>query len=214
MGLTLGKSFNRSLNMRIPFLNGFYNLGIFFNKKSTFLLFSVNPDFNKDVEYKHNVKINMFKNLESSKFCETFIDLHNYRKNNLDISNQFKNIKADYYQDISFLLNETLTLSKVEVNGKDLFDVLNIYGFVMNSYVGEYVFIITERHNIVKKLNRKIVRTSGIQLATSAALNMLDDFHKESLVSGKVGLEPKFETDEIINLADVDKELKLNGWCW
>ena len=211
MGLTLGKSFNRSLNMRIPFLNGFYNLGIFFNKKSTFLLFSVNPDFNKDVEYKHNVKINMFKNLESSKFCETFIDLHNYRKNNLDISNQFKNIKADYYQDISFLLNETLTLSKVEVNGKDLFDVLNIYGFVMNSYVGEYVFIITERHNIVKKLNRKIVRTSGIQLATSAALNMLDDFHKESLVSGKVGLEPKFETDEIINLADVDKELKLNG---
>ena len=211
MGLTLGKSFNRNLNMRIPFLNGFYNLGIFFNKKSTFLLFSVNPDFNTEVEYKHNVKINMFKNLESSKFCETFIDLHNYRKNNLDISNQFKNIKADYYQDISFLLNETLTLSKIEVNGKDLFDVLNIYGFVMNSYVGEYVFIITERHNIVKKLNRKIVRTSGIQLATSAALNMLDDFHKESLISGKVGLEPKFETDEIINLADVDKELKLNG---
>ena len=202
MGLTLGKSFDRNYNIRIPFLNGFYNIGIFLSKKSTFLLFSVDPDFSAEIEHKRNVKINMFKNLESSKFCETFLKLHNFRKNNLDIVNQFNNIKPDYYQDISFLFNETISLSKFEVDGKDLFDVLNIYAFTMNSYIGEFVFIITERHNIVKKLNKKIVRTSGIQLSTTASLEMLNDFHKESLTSGKVGLEPKFETDEVINLAD------------
>jgi hypothetical protein len=210
MGLTLGKSFDRNYNIRIPFLNGFYNIGIYFSKKSTFLLFSVDPDFSIETEHKRSIKINMFKNLESSKFCETFLNLHNFRKNNLDIMNQFDNIKPDYYQDISFIFNETLKLSKVEVNGKDIFDLLNIYAFTMNSYIGEFVFIITERHNIVKKLNKKIVRTSGIQLSTTSSLEMLNDFHKESLISGKVGLEQKFETEEIINLSDVDKELK-NG---
>ena len=84
MSLKLGKSFNRSYNIRIPILDGHYNIGIYFDKKSTFLLFRVDPDFS-DSSFKHNIKINMYKNLESSKFCETFIKLHNYRKNTLDI---------------------------------------------------------------------------------------------------------------------------------
>ena len=105
--LSLGKSFNRNYNLRIPFYGGFYNIGIFFNDNSTFLLFSVNSDFS---ESKHNladnIKVNMFKNIESSKFCETFLNLHNYQGVNLDIINQFKtnnvfknianNVKSNY----------------------------------------------------------------------------------------------------------------------
>ena len=96
MALTLGKSFDRNYNIRIPFLDGYYNIGIFFNKRSTFLLFKVDPDFSIATNQKHGVKINMFKNLESSKFCETFINLHNYKKSTLDIINQFDNIKSEY----------------------------------------------------------------------------------------------------------------------
>ena len=40
MGLNLGKQFNRNYNVRIPFLDGFYNIGVYFDKRSTFLLFS------------------------------------------------------------------------------------------------------------------------------------------------------------------------------
>ena len=71
--LTLGKSFNRCYNLRLPFLNGFYNIGVYFNNKSSFLLFSIDPDFQKSSGIEHSVKINMYKNLESSKFCETFL---------------------------------------------------------------------------------------------------------------------------------------------
>jgi len=189
MALKLGKSFDRNYNLRIPFLNGVYDIGIFFNKKSTFLLFSVDPGKIHSSE-SEGIKINMFKNLESSKFCETFLELHNFRKNTLDILNQFKCIKPEYYHEVSFVLNETLNLSKVEVDeDKTLFDCLNIYGFTLNSYQNEFVFLITERQNIVKKLNRKIVRTSGIQIGTSQALNMLSDYHEESRISGKAGLE-------------------------
>ena len=47
-------------------------------------------------------------NLESSKFCETFLKLHNYRKSTLDIVNQFDSIKPEYYSDINFILNESI----------------------------------------------------------------------------------------------------------
>lgn len=192
MGLKLGKSFDRNYNLRLSFLNGFYNIGIYFNKKSTFLLFSVDSGQGEG----QGVKVNMFKNLESSKFCETFLELHNYRKNTLDILNQFKAIKPEYFHEVSFILNETLTLSKVEVDDdRTLFDCLNIYGFTLNSYSNEFIYIITERQNIVKKLNRKIVRTSGIQIATSSAMKMLNEYHQESLTSGKAGTETLLELD-------------------
>ncbi len=45
MSLTLGKSFNRNYRLRIPFLDGHYDVGIFFNKKSSLLLFSYEPLF-------------------------------------------------------------------------------------------------------------------------------------------------------------------------
>jgi len=205
MALKLGKSFDRNYNLRIPFLDGFYDIGIFFNKKSTFLLFSVDSSKDKYAA-SQGIKINMFKNLESSKFCEAFLELHNFRKNTLDILNQFKCVKPEYYHEVSFIMNETLNLSKFEVDeDKTLFDCLNIYGFTLNSYQNEFIFLITERQNIVKKLNRKIVRTSGIQIGTSQAINMLNDYHEESRTAGKAGMEHVVPLD-----SSVRKIIKLD----
>ena len=190
MSLTLGKLFDRNYIMRVPFLDGFYNIGTFFNKRSTNLLFSVEPDFDNSPT-KSGIKINMFKNLKSSKFTETFLNLHNFRKSTLDIVNQFENIKDDYAYEIGFILNETLKLSKVEVNDKPLYDVLNLYGFTLTSYNNEFIFIIAERQNILKKLGKKMVRTTGIQIGTSSALSLLEEFYEESKTSGKQGTEPK-----------------------
>ena len=212
--LKMGKSFDRNYNLRIPFLDGYYNIGIFFNKKSSFLLFSVNPDFSTGKEYSKSVKINMFKNLSSSKFCETFLDLHNYRKNTLDIVNQFDKIKSDYYQDVSFKFNETISLSKVEVNERIFYDTVTLYGFTLTSYIEEYLFLIAERQNIIKRLNRKIVRTTGLQISTTPAISILNEFHKESLVSGKAGTEPRFPSNEVIILEQEEsknKEEEKNG---
>jgi hypothetical protein len=207
MSLTLGKLFDRNYTMRIPFLDGHYNIGTFFNKRSTNLLFSVEPEFD-NTPTKHGIKINMFKNLKSSKFTETFLNLHNFRKNTLDIMNQFENIKDEYSYEIGFILNETLKLSKVEINGKYLYDVLNLYGFTMISYSNEFIFIIAERQNILKKLGKKMVRTTGIQISTSNALSLVNEFHQESKTCGKEGLYPKIiipsDEKKIISLDDIE----------
>lgn len=198
MALSLGKQFNRNYNIRIPFLDGFYDIGIYFDKRSTFLLFSVKPDFSSSA-FEKNVKVNMFKNLESSKFCETFLDLHNYRKNTLDISNQFEKVKAEYSGDLSFVFNETLTLAKVELHDKSVYDLLNIYGFTINSYLNEFIFILTERHNIVKRFGKKLVRTSGLQISTTPALTTLDDYHTESKQE-LISTMQRHPSEEIIKL--------------
>lgn len=200
MALTLGKSFNRSYNLRLPFLDGHYNIGIFHNKKSTFVLFRIDPDFTRTSNQKHGIKINMFKNLESSKFCESFINLHNYRKNTLDIVNQFDNIKPEYFQEISFLLNETITLSKTEINDKTLFDTLTVYGFTLNRFMNEFIFLLVERQNIVSQLNKKMVRTSGIQISTSSSLDLLNEFYQDSRTFRNEGMKPKIPVEGTIRI--------------
>ena len=206
MALKLGKAFNRNYTIRVPFLDGFYNIGMFMDKKSTFLLFDVQPDFKMNIDHNKysSVKINMFKNLESSKFCETFIELHNYRQDTLDISNQFKKIKDIYTHDLSYTMNESISFAKISLGDREVFDSLNIYGFTMSAYSEEFVFIITERHNIVKRLGKKIVRTSGIQIATTPALDFLDEFHTESKTEWKAGKEIHGDSSKVIKLDEVE----------
>lgn len=202
MSLQLGKSFNRNYTIRLPFLDGFYDIGLFYNNKSSFLLFSVNSDFSqsKSSNIKQNVKVNMFKNIESSKFCETFLNLHTYRSQSLDIVNQIKEIKPDYTLDINFLFNETLTMSKIVVDNSTFFDTLNLYCFTMSSYMSEFLFLIAERQNIISKLQKKVVRSSAIQIATTSSLNVIQDFYDEARQVKIKDVTKRIPSDEIIKL--------------
>lgn len=183
MSLKLGKDFNRSYSIRIPIFNGFYNITSYFNKNSSFLLFDIFPDFNDSI-VDTGAKINTFKNLQQSKFCESFINLHNYRKNNLDILNQYDSIKEEYVDECRLVFNETIQLSKslIEDNNKVFYDTCTFYGFQLTDYINEFIFIIAERQNINKSLKKKIVRTTGIQISNSQTILILDEYlQKENL---------------------------------
>jgi len=202
MSLKLGKKFNRCYSIRLPFLDGYYNIDIFFDKRSTFVLFGIDREFDEGIETVTS-KVSMFKNLESSKFCETFIKLHNFRKNTLDIANQFSGIKPEYTNDIVYIFNETLTLSKVNIENRDLFDELTIYGLTMNVNFNDFIFLIAERQNINQKLRKKFVRTTGLQIATAASIKSLDEYYIENQTSGKAGTEKRFVAkDAVIKLED------------
>ena len=206
MSLVLGKSFDRSYNMRIPLLDGFYDLGIFFSKKSSFLLFSIDSSFSS---VKRGTKISMFKNLEASMFCETFLKLHNYRKSTLDIINQFDSVKSEYSPYITMCLNEGVILQKVQVGEKEFFDNLTIYGFTITSHFNEFIFVVAERQNIIKRLDKKVVRSTGIQIATTSALQILQEFHQDSL-KGKAG-RVILDTEKVINLSETPCEEQEDG---
>lgn len=178
MSLTLGKQLDRCYSLRLPFLDAYYNISIFFHKKSTQVLYNIDPDFsNSQITDSNSVRVNMFKNLSGSKFCECFLDLHNFKKSTLDIINQFHGIKPKFSADISFILNESLNLSKVDLDDRTLFDTLTIYGFTLVPYTGEYIFLISERQNINKQLGKKLVRTTGLQIGTNRSLEFVNDLY-------------------------------------
>lgn len=192
MSLTLGKSFDRSYYVRLPFMDGFYNIGVFFNKRSDFVLFRLDQDFPfdkpKNSDISQSVKINMFKNLESSKFCEVFIELYSYRSASLDIINQFKKVKEESNESVIYLLNETINLFKVEFEDRVFYDTLSLYGLTLSSYSNEFIFLIAERQNVVRKLNKKIVRTRALQISTTNSLHLLEDFHQHNIQSKNLGI--------------------------
>jgi len=168
--LTMGKTFNREYGIRTEIMNGYYNIGIFFSKRSNFLLFKIEPDFSEIKDYKRNIKISMFKNISASLFCGKFIDLHNYRKDSLDIMNQFEGIKE---KSVVMKFNESLILSKYIIHDKDVFDSLYIYGFSLDKFMKEFLFIVAERHFIDRVKEKKIVRTTGLQIATTPVLEFI-----------------------------------------
>ena len=199
--LKLGRSFNRNYVIRLPFLDSFYDIGLFYNNKSSFLLFSVDPDFSQSKSKElHNIKVNMFKNIESSKFCETFLNLHNYRSKTLDIVNQFKEIKPEYSLDVNFLFNETVTMAKIVVDTSTFYDNLNLFCFTLSPYSNEFLFLIAERQNIISKLQKKVVRSSAIQISTSSSLELIEEFYNESRESKILDVSKRIATDEIIKL--------------
>lgn len=204
MSLTLGKQFNRSYNMRLPFLNGYYNIYIYFNKKSPFVLYNLEPDFS-DTNVTKSVNVNMFKNLSASMFCETFIKLHNFKKSTLDIVNQFHEVKPEFNSDISFICNESINLLKIETDDKVLYDTLTVYGFVFNSYISEFLFIISERQNINQQLGKKFVRTTGLQISTMDASNFLKESNKRLKEGNIPGLYKEDKSNEVINFTELNE---------
>ena len=141
----------------------------------------------------------MFKNLEASAFCETFLKLHNYRKNTLDIINQFDSVRSEYDSYITMCMNEGVVLPQVQVNDKEFFDNLTVYGFTITSHFNEFIFVVAERQNIIKRLDKKIVRSTGIQIGTTSSLQILQEFHEDSLK----GRESK-------RIIDTEKTIKLD----
>lgn len=189
MSLTLGKQFDRNYNLRIPFLNTFYNIYVYFSKKSPLVLYNIDQDSKSEID--KSVSIRMFKNLTGSVFCDTFLNLHDYRKNNLDIVNQFHDVKSEFSSDILFVCNESINLTKVDVGDRVLFDTITIYGFTLASYINEYVFVVTERQHINQNLNKKIVRTTGIELGTNESLEFIKDINNRVKNDGVLGINNK-----------------------
>lgn len=178
--LTLGKALNRKYSIRLPFLDGYYNIDVFFHKNTNFLLFAIEPDFSESIKKQKGVKVKMFKNIESSLFCSVFLNTHRYINDNLDILNQFKNFKTLAKNEVDTVLNETITLSKTKIDReKYLIDLLNIMGFSLNYHKNEFIFLLAERQCVSKHLRKKIVRTSALQIATSQSFSYLNSFEQK-----------------------------------
>ena len=99
----------------------------------------------------------------------SFLDLRSYRSKNLDIINQFNNILPEYRDRIQYETNETCKLSKISTTKGNLESCLYIYIFKIIDFGNNFLFCLTERQHIDTQLDRKVVRTSAIQISSNQA---------------------------------------------
>lgn len=164
--LVFGPKINRSYTLYLPFEKNFVEISVMFSKTNTYIGYNLDSNLYQRSK-RGEVHANIFKELDKSSFATTFLDINNYKSKNLDIVSQFNNILPDFKDKINYELNETIKLSKVQTKNGIFENSLFIYVFNFLDYDTNFKFVLSERQYIDIPLNRKIVRTCGLQICTN-----------------------------------------------
>jgi hypothetical protein len=169
--LTFGSKFNRSFGIHLPFRDIYTSTTVFFNKTNTYIGFVTDSKISQMCR-NDEVKTQIYKDLKQSSFANTFLDIQNMKTPNLDIRNQFCNVLPKHRQKIQYLGNETIKLAKVEApNGKTFESCLYVYILGFSDYEGDFLYFLAERQHIDVSINKKLVRTSALQISTTDCLH-------------------------------------------
>jgi len=172
--LTFGNKLNRLYTLYLPFLEDHCEIGVFFNKSNSFVGF--NLDQTNYVKSRNgNIKCFIFNDLNKSAFATSFLELKDFRSKNLDIKQQFNNILPEFRDRIHYETNETIKLSKIQIKEKTFESCLFVYVFKFIDFGNNFLFALAERQHIDVSLNKKIVRTAGIQLCTNERFEELTE---------------------------------------
>lgn len=180
--LVLGSKLNRLYSLYLPFNGDFCEISIIFNKCNSFIGFNLDSKTYNMVR-NDQIKSTIFQELGQSAFANTFLDLRDYRSKTLDIKQQFNNIQSQFKDKIHYETNETIKLSKVQIKEKTFESCLYIYVFKFIDFGNNFLFCLAERQHIDIAMNKKIVRTAGIQLCTNERFEelteMVEVYNKE-----------------------------------
>lgn len=167
--ISFGTKVNRSYTLYLPFKNTYIEVTVFFNKTSTYLAFKTDKQISMMCR-NNEVISNIYRDLKMSEFATTFLDIRDFSSKSLDIKNQFSNILKPYKEKIQYICNESIKLSKIKTqNG--LFDsLLYIYVFNFVDYSTNFLYFLAERQYIDCIIDRKLVRTCALQIATPECL--------------------------------------------
>jgi len=177
--LTLGSKLNRSYTLYLPFMEGNCEITILFNKSNSFIGF--NLDQQNYINSRNNQsKCFIFTDLCKSAFATSFLDIRDFRSKNLDIKQQFNNILPEYRDKIHYESNETIKLSKIITPKGKLESCLYIYAFRLTDYRNDFLYCLVERQHIDVAMDKKVVRTSAMQLSSNDCYEDLTDMIETS----------------------------------
>jgi len=165
---TLGNKLNRLYSMQLSFMDSFCEITVVFNKSNSFIGFNV--DQRNYIRSRNNeIRNIIFQDLSKSGFSTSFLDIRDYKSKNLDIKRQFHNILPAYKDHIHYETNETIKLSKIQIQKGSLESCIYIYVFRITDLGNDFIYCLAERQHIDVVLDKKIVRTCGLQLCSNDA---------------------------------------------
>jgi len=215
--LNFGSKVNRSYSLYLKFLEDYITVTAFFNKTNTFIGFTTDHKISNLCK-EDKVKSHIYTDLKQSSFATTFLDIKDFKSNNLDIRCQFSNVLEKYRDRITYVANESVKLAKYPNPShpeKSLESSVYFYVLTFSDYSDEFLYVLVERQHIDISLAKKLVRTSSIQIATPDCLEdlskMVSHFNGKSdsnlnidHIDADKALKDLFPSEEPINIRRID----------
>ena len=180
-----------TLNTFIQKKNIFFS--VCHNKVNSPLQFQIDP--NCDLIKSGKIEVATFRNLNKSKFCETFLNLDNRQDEKIDYQNKLLGMNRYYEKHIFHFLKEKYIFHLSEVK-KPTNNYLLIIGWKIYCYEEDYNFFFFERRCYNNITRNNILRTAGLQFATKKGLEALDNYYEHSINSIKKIDKVPFLVDE------------------
>ena len=167
--ITFGNKLNRRYSLNFPFLDSYGIIDIYFHKNNSYLALNICPKF---IDYLKNNDCwyYIYRDIKKSPFVNTFLKVSDLQTKRMDIQNQFSNIQEDQKGKIQYLNNETVKVSRLETNNGTFESLLYVYTFTFDNEGNEFLYTIIERQHIDMALEKKVVRSIGVQLSTNTKL--------------------------------------------
>ena len=124
--LQFGPKLNRSYSVYLPYMRGNINVSIFFSKTNAFLGFKTDSRL-QNLCKTDSIVVNTYKDLKNSLFATTFLDIKDFRSDNLDIRCQFSNILNEFQEKLQYISNESIKLSKVQTDNGTFESLVYLY---------------------------------------------------------------------------------------
>lgn len=144
-----------------------------YDKKSSALQFQL--DSNNSHIKDRVVQVQMYRNLETCKFCKLFFDMETKTDEGYDYRSKFRGIKPLYARHMIQFLKEKYDF-QVNDKGKPSQNYLLVLGWKLQDSDNDLLFYFVQRKCYVDATRTNIVRTAGLQLATERGLQFLEKY--------------------------------------
>lgn len=144
-----------------------------YDKKSSALHFQL--DSNSSLLRDRSVKIQMYRNLETCRFCQLFFDMETRSEDGFDYRGKFQGIKQLYARHLIQFSREKYDF-QVNDKGKPSQNYMLILGWKLQDSDNDLLFYFVQRKCYNDATRTNIVRTAGLQLYTDRGLTFLDKY--------------------------------------
>lgn len=170
---------DRAYTLKFSFQNRLGDMTVYYNTNNLFTAFNLDQ-YTYEKTCKRGFSNTIFFNLDRSLFAKTFLDLKNFKTNSCEIKNQYYGILPQHRSIIQCELQEKIVISSHKV----LWDKypqennLIINMLRLSLYDQDFVYLIAQRQIIDKVLDKKLIRTSAIQIETENTRKYLTNASK------------------------------------
>jgi hypothetical protein len=150
---------------------------ILHHKMTSAIQFCVNTNTNPLKNQEVNFAV--FRDLNNSTFCRTFLSYENLNNTTHDYQNKFLGVRRSYEKYVIPFFREKVELH-IQDSNKPSLNYMIVFGWKLQDINDDLMFYLVQRkcfNNITKK---HIIRTAGLQFATKSGLDVLSAYATNS----------------------------------